>query len=81
MPCDIKFRLTLAAAFGLGALILNLIGILGHFHGNRIAGLWEFLNVIPFSLSLFIAGNPRQESGSDLYSFCYSVGCWRLFSR
>jgi hypothetical protein len=74
MPREIKFRLKLAAGFGLGALILNLIGILGHFHGSGIAGLWEFLNVIPFFLSLFIAGNPH--SGSEAVICILSVIQW-----
>lgn len=74
MPRDIKFRLKLAAGFGIGALILNLIVILGHFHGNGIAGLWEFLNVIPFFLSLFIAGNPH--SGSPAVICILSVIRW-----
>ena len=74
MPRDIKFRLKLAAGFGLGALILNLIVILGHFHGNGIAGAWELLNVIPFFLSLFIAGNPH--SGSQVVISILSVIQW-----
>jgi hypothetical protein len=74
MPRDINLRLKLAAGFGLGALILNLISILGHFHGDGIAGLWEFLNLIPFFLSLFIAGNPH--SGSPAVIVILSVIQW-----
>ena len=74
MPRDIKCRLMTAAGFALGALILNLIVMLGHWHGEGLAGLWEFLNIIPFILSLFIAGNPH--SGSEAVICVLSVIQW-----
>ena len=74
MPRDIKTRLIAAAGFALGALILNLMAMLGHWHGGGVAGLWESLNVIPFILSLLIAGNPH--SGSEAVICVLSVIQW-----
>ena len=74
MPRDIKCLLRTAAGFALGALILNLIVMLGHRHGEGLAGLWELLNVIPLILSLLIAGNPH--SGSEAVICVLSVVQW-----
>ena len=74
MPRDTRFRLTLAAAFGLGAVILNLVASRRPSHGEGLAGLWELLNILPFFLSLFIAGNPH--SGSQTVIFILSAIQW-----
>jgi hypothetical protein len=72
MVRDTKFRLKLVAAFALGSLALNVITISGHWDG--IAGYWGFLNLIPFILSMFIAGNPH--SGSEVAICVLSMIQW-----
>ena len=74
MRRDARFRLTLAAAFGLGAVVLNLVASRRPSHGSGLAGFWELLNILPFFLSLFIAGNPH--SGSQTVIFILSAIQW-----
>ena len=69
---DTKFRLTLVTAFALGSLALNVITMSGHWDG--LAGYWEFANLIPFILSMFIAGNPH--SGSEVVICVLSMIQW-----
>lgn len=69
---DTKFRLKLAAAFALGSLVLNLITMSGHWDG--ISNYWGLLNLIPFILSMLIAGNPH--SGSEVVICVLSMGQW-----